>query len=256
MKSVLKWGLAGLVGLGILGAIFGEDEKPGGTQNAAVAATTTNAPEPAATESATPTSTPTPKPEVSITVTGPSSARTDNVTLRGTVDPASARVRIKGRPVKVRRGKWTLPVTLTKRGENTFRVVATRKGFVKDTETAVVTRKLSAAEKAAIRQAKALRRANRRALQSAESYLETMGFSKQGLYEQLSSEYGAGFTAAEAQYAVDHVDANWNKEAVESAQSYLDSMPMSRQALIEQLTSEYGAGFTYEQAVYAVNKVY
>jgi phage-related protein len=83
-----------------------------------------------------------------------------------------------------------------------------------------------------------------------------MGFSKQGLYEQLSSEYGAGFTAAEAQYAVDHVDANWNKEAVESAQSYLDSMPMSRQALIEQLTSEYGAGFTYEQAVYAVNKVY
>ncbi|MDA0172875.1 Ltp family lipoprotein [Solirubrobacter taibaiensis] len=237
--------------------MFGEDQKPGETQGAAaVAATITSTPEPATDESAAPTSTPTPKPEVSITVTGPSSARSDNVTLKGTVDPASARVRIKGQSVKVRRGKWKLPVTLTKRGENTFRVVATRKGFVKATETAIVTRKQSAAEKAAARRAKALRRANQRALDSAESYLETMGFSKQGLYEQLSSEYGAGFTPEQAQYAVDHVDADWNKEAVESAQSYLDSMPMSRQALIEQLTSEYGAGFTHEQAVYAVNKVY
>lgn len=256
MKALLKWGVVGLVCLGILGAVFGEDEKAGEPESVAAAATTTDTPEPAATETATPEPTPTPKPEVSITVTGPSSARSDNVTLKGTVDPASARVRVKGRSVKVRRGKWSAPITLTKRGDNSFRVVATRKGYVKDTVTAVVTRKQSAAEKAAARRARAARRANRRALESAESYLDTMAFSKQGLYDQLTSEYGAGFTAAEAQYAVDHVKVNWTQEAVESAKSYLDTMPMSRQALLEQLTSEYGAGFTYEQAMYAVNKVY
>jgi len=105
-------------------------------------------------------------------------------------------------------------------------------------------------------QAKAERRADRRALQSAESYIAMSGFSKKGLYEQLSSSAGEGFTQAEAQYAVDHVDADWNKEAVESARSYLRISPMSRNELIEQLSSSAGEGFTYEQALYAVNKVY
>ena len=67
---------------------------------------------------------------------------------------------------------------------------------------------------------------------------------------------GEGFTQAEAQYAVDHVGADWNKEALESARSYLEMSPMSRNALIEQLSSSAGEGFTYEQALYAVNKAY
>jgi hypothetical protein len=259
MKSLMKWGLVALVGLVVLGALFGEDEKSGQKENAA-AATTANTAEAASTSEPTPTETPTPEPtpdpEVTVSYTGPSNSHSDNVVLKGTVSPASAHVRIKGRSVKVRGGRWKLPVRLTKRGDNTFRVVATHKGYVKDTTTAVVTRKLSAAEKAVIRHQNAQRRANKRALESAESYLETSGFSKQGLYEQLSSEYGAGFTQAEAQYAVDHVDVDWKKEAVESARSYLDTMPMSRNDLLDQLTSEYGAGFTYEQALYAVNKVY
>ena len=98
----------------------------------------------AATEASTPE--PTPDPQVSVNFTGPSSTRSDIVVLKGTVDPPSARVRIKGRRVKVRHGHWKLPVTLPKRGANKFRVVATRKGYVKDTITATVTRKLSAAE--------------------------------------------------------------------------------------------------------------
>ena len=93
-------------------------------------------------------------------------------------------------------------------------------------------------------------------MQSAESYLAMSGFSKQGLYAQLSSSAGDGFTQSQAQYAVDHVDADWNKEAVESARSYLEMMPMSRAELIEQLSSSAGDGFTYEQALYAVNKAY
>ncbi len=147
--------------------------------------------------------------------------------LKGTVDPANAHVRVKGQSVKVRRGRWKLPVTLTKHGENKFRVVATRKGYVKYSHDGHRDPRALAAEQAAIRQEKAERRANRRALESAESYLAMSGFSKQGLYEQLSSSAGEGFTQAEAQYAVDHVDVDWNKEAVESARSYLDMSPMS-----------------------------
>lgn len=254
MKSFLKWGLIAFMGIVTLGALFGEDEKAGQIKEASATASSASSGEPTPTETSTPE--PTPDPEVSVNYTGPSSVRSDNVVLKGTVDPANARVRIKGQSVEVRRGRWKLPVTLTKRGDNDFRVVATRKGYVKSSTMATITRELSAAERAVIRQEKAARRANRRALESAESYLAMGGFSKQGLYEQLSSSAGEGFSQAEAQYAVDHVDVDWNKEAVESARSYLDMSPMSKSALIDQLTSSAGEGFTSEQAIYAVNKVY
>ena len=244
----LKWGLIAFVGLALLGALVGEDEKaPEPTQASAEVAST---PEP------TPTATPEPKPETRVVFDGPGTVHSDAITLRGTVEPKGARVRVRGQAAKVRNGRWSMPVTLTKRGDTSFRVLATRKGYVKSSTTATVTRELSAAERAVIRRERAAARANRRALESAESYLSMSGFSKQGLYEQLSSPAGEGFTQAEAQYAVDHVDVDWNKEAVQSARSYLEMSPMSKSALIEQLSSSAGEGFTYEQAVYAVNKVY
>jgi hypothetical protein len=92
------------------------------------------------------------------------------------------------------------------------------------------------------------------ARRSAESYLDFSGFSRQGLIEQLSSEYGEGFSKADATYAVDHVAVNWNAEAAESAKGYLSHSAFSRQGLIEQLESEYGEGFTHAQAVYGVNQ--
>jgi hypothetical protein len=254
MKLIFKWGLIGFVALAVLGALFGKDGSSDQTQTVGATTSTAGAPGPTATETSAPA--PTPDPEVSVNFKGPSTVHSDNVVLKGTVDPANAHVRIKGRSVEVRHGHWKLPVTLTKHGDNSFSVVATRQGFVKDTSTAVVTRELSAAEKAVIRQEKAARRANRRALESAEGYLAMSGFSKSGLYEQLSSSAGEGFTQAEARYAVDHVGADWNKEAVQSARSYLDMSPMSRADLIDQLSSSAGEGFTYEQALYAVNKVY
>lgn len=42
------------------------------------------------------------------------------------------------------------------------------------------------------------------ALKKGESYLKTMSFSKQGLYDQLTSEF-EGFTPEAAQYAVDEL---------------------------------------------------
>lgn len=44
------------------------------------------------------------------------------------------------------------------------------------------------------------------ALKKAESYSRTMHMSKQGIYDQLTSEYGEKFSAASAQYAIDHLD--------------------------------------------------
>ena len=94
------------------------------------------------------------------------------------------------------------------------------------------------------------------AVESAEGYLEYSGFSRKGLIQQLSSSAGEGFSRADARFAVNHVDVDWNAEAVESAKNYLEYSSFSRSGLIQQLTSDAGEGFTQAQAQYAVNKVY
>ncbi len=96
---------------------------------------------------------------------------------------------------------------------------------------------------------------NAEALGSAENYIKTMAFSKAKLYDQLTSDYGEKFTAEQAQYAVDNVEADWNAEAAESARNYQDTMGMSGAALIDQLTSDYGEKFTYEEAQQAVDQL-
>lgn len=94
------------------------------------------------------------------------------------------------------------------------------------------------------------------AIEQAESYLETSSFSKQGLIDQLSSEYGSDFPKKDAVFAVEYLKVDWNAEAVEQAKSYLETSSFSKKGLIEQLSSPYGSQFTKAQAVYAANKVY
>lgn len=89
-----------------------------------------------------------------------------------------------------------------------------------------------------------------RALQSAKKYLDIMSFSKTGLIKQLEFE---GFSNAEATYAAEHCEADWNEQAVKSAEKYMDMMSFSYEALIEQLEFE---GFTSEQATYGADNVY
>ena len=98
--------------------------------------------------------------------------------------------------------------------------------------------------------------AQEQAVRAAQSYVDNMPFSRQGLIDQLTSEYGNGFEKADAEFAVKHINVDWNAEAVEAAESYLETVGgFSRQGLIDQLTSEYGSQFTVEQATYAVDKV-
>jgi hypothetical protein len=92
------------------------------------------------------------------------------------------------------------------------------------------------------------------ARRSAEGYLETSAFSRNGLIQQLSSAYGEGFSKADAIYAVDHITVDWNEQAAKAAEGYLETSTFSRQGLIEQLSSSYGDGFTYAQAVYGVSQ--
>ena len=93
------------------------------------------------------------------------------------------------------------------------------------------------------------------ALKTAQNYNNTMPMSKQGLYDQLTSEYGEKFPAEEAQYAIDNIEADWNANALATAKSYQESMDMSIEAIRDQLTSEYGEKFTAEEADYAVSNL-
>ncbi|GAA1912641.1 hypothetical protein GCM10009775_01520 [Microbacterium aoyamense] len=93
------------------------------------------------------------------------------------------------------------------------------------------------------------------ALEQAQSYLDYSSFSRQGLIDQMSSEYGSGFPVEVSTWAADTVGADWNAEAVEAAQSYLDYSSFSRQGLYDQLTSQYGSQFTPEQTNHALAAV-
>ena len=91
------------------------------------------------------------------------------------------------------------------------------------------------------------------ALRKAESYSNIMHMSKAELYDQLTSEYGESFTAA--QYAVDNVEADWKQNALKKAESYANNMHMSKAGVYDQLTSEHGEQFTPEEAQYAIDNV-
>ena len=93
------------------------------------------------------------------------------------------------------------------------------------------------------------------ALKSAERYASNLHMSKQGIYDQLTSEYGDQFPEDAAQYAVDNLDADWNANALAKAADYGNSMHMSKQGVYDQLISEYGEQFTAEEAQYAIDHV-
>ena len=77
--------------------------------------------------------------------------------------------------------------------------------------------------------------------------------SKKGIYDQLTSEYGEKFSKEAAQYAIDHLKADYNKNALETAKSYQKDQHMSKEEIRDQLTSEYGEQFTADEANYAVS---
>ena len=90
---------------------------------------------------------------------------------------------------------------------------------------------------------------NQSALQTAVDYLDYSSFSYPGLYDQLVYE---GYTAEQAQYAVDNVVTDWNQNALQTALDYLEYSSFSDQGLYDQLIYE---GYTAEQAQYAISNL-
>lgn len=93
------------------------------------------------------------------------------------------------------------------------------------------------------------------ALTKATIYANDMYMSKEGLYDQLISEYGEKFSEEAAQYAIDNVEANWKENALQKAKTYQDDMAMSPDAIYDQLISDYGEKFTEEEAQYAIDNL-
>jgi len=93
---------------------------------------------------------------------------------------------------------------------------------------------------------------NKNALASAQSYVKILDFSEQGLYDQLTSEYGGDFPAAAAKYALKHLKVNYKREALGAAKSYQKTLHLSKNAIYDQLTSEFGGQFTNAQAKWAI----
>lgn len=86
------------------------------------------------------------------------------------------------------------------------------------------------------------------AIRTAQNYLEFTAFSRSGLIGQLEYEQ---YSTADATFAVDYLDVDWNEQAWLKAEEYLAFSGFSRQGLIDQLEYE---GFTHDQALYGVNK--
>jgi hypothetical protein len=92
------------------------------------------------------------------------------------------------------------------------------------------------------------------AVRSAKKYLSLQGFSRDGLIHQLSSDYGDGYSVADATAAVDSLNNDWNKEAVRSAKKYLSLQGFSCKGLIHQLSSSHGDKYTVSQATYGARQ--
>ena len=96
--------------------------------------------------------------------------------------------------------------------------------------------------------------AQRNAVRSANSYLQMSGFSRQGLIDQLSSEFGNSYSVGDATVAVNSLSTDWNAQAARSAVSYLELSGFSCRGLIDQLSSESGNKYTVEQATYGATQ--
>ncbi|ART82034.1 hypothetical protein CBP31_04855 [Oceanisphaera profunda] len=92
------------------------------------------------------------------------------------------------------------------------------------------------------------------AVRSAQQYISIQGFSRNGLIEQLSSDYGDGYNVSDATVAVDSMNIDWNKQAVKSAKQYLSIQGFSCKGLIELLSSSHGDKYTSSQATYGAKQ--
>lgn len=156
-KRIVIAGVAGLFVIGLIGSAA--EEQPGGGQRATSAGDA-----PAAKSVAS--STPVPTPTLDVEAPDDRTVYRDRVILTGTVsvdaggNTQGVRIEVDGRPARVNGGRWSKVVTV-RRGENDFRIAASKGSYHADYDDATITRKSTKAEIAAARQARAAARARR-----------------------------------------------------------------------------------------------
>lgn len=102
--------------------------------------------------------------------------------------------------------------------------------------------------------AQSMTRSQANAVRSANSYLEFKGFVRNGLIDQLSSQYADDYEVEDATIAVDSLTVDWDAQAVRAAETYLEFKGFSCRGLIQQLSSEYGDKFTESQAKFGAEQ--
>lgn len=102
--------------------------------------------------------------------------------------------------------------------------------------------------------ADALTGPQKNAVRTATQYLSMQGFSRNGLIQQLSSDFGDRYSVSDATAAVDSLNVDWNQQAARSAKQYLEMQGFSCKGLIEQLSSSAGEKFTKSQATYGAKQ--
>ena len=90
------------------------------------------------------------------------------------------------------------------------------------------------------------------ALNKAKSYNSILHKSKKALYDSLT---WYGFSSSAAQYAIDHLNADYKANALITAREYRKYNNLSKTEIYERLTSPYFRKFTKEEANYAIQKL-
>ncbi|MBK3496154.1 Ltp family lipoprotein [Viridibacillus sp. YIM B01967] len=164
-------------------------------------------------------------------------------------------------------GATAEPTETSNKDKEKVETVAKVEEKVEETPEEKAAREAKAAEEKALAEQKAKEKAKAKAkeesvpreyksaLKKAESYAKTMHMSKEGIYDQLTSEYGENFPVEAAQYAIDNIVFDWKDNALKKAQTYAETMSMSDSAIYDQLISKHGEKFTTEEAQYAIDNL-
>ena len=102
-----------------------------------------------------------------------------------------------------------------------------------------------------VRQPKLDGKQNNAALKTAQDY-NRIHLSKKRIYEMLIYE---GFNSDTAQYAINHLQADYKANALAQAREYLKYNNLSKTEIYERLTSPSLRKFTKEEANYAIQKL-
>lgn len=93
---------------------------------------------------------------------------------------------------------------------------------------------------------------NQRALDLIQGLVDYGGYSRDGLMQFLTSPDGGQYTASQAAYAIERVEADWDDQAVQAATSMVEAVAVSRVSLERLLLTR---KFTPAQAAYAVEQL-